>query len=71
MTSVKITYKEPEERPIEKVSWIRNGVHTWAKFEYGSLTLGRDDSSVRICINWEDAPEALRAILKMVEQHHG
>lgn len=69
MSSVRITYKEPEDRPIQKVEWMWDGRKYTAFVEGRSLNISTDPGpEVRLCLS--EAPEAIRAIFKMVEQRH-
>lgn len=76
MSSVKITYKEPDNRPIKEVdwyfSWDGGGVGAKAFFtKAGELAISRHDSPVAVFVAQDDALEWARAILKMAEQRHG
>lgn len=69
MSSVKITYKEPEDRPIEKVEW-GTGYRYTAEWCYNDLWITCGSSAV-VHVGEEAVLEWARAILKMVEQRHG
>lgn len=70
MSSVKITYKAPEDLPIEKVEWMWDGRKCMA-FVAGRALIIRPDYGPEVCLSLSEAPDAVRAILKMAEQRHG
>lgn len=70
MSSVKIIYKEPEDRPIEKVEWEYADEQSSAWWTTDDFLHLHQDSDL-ITVRSEDALEWARAILKMVEQRHG
>lgn len=72
MSSVKIIYKEPEDRPIERVEWRD---HNYAYFDKTDrFCICTDHGTYHAVVSRVSKDEALewaRAVLKMVEQRHG
>lgn len=70
MTSVKIIYKEPDDRPIEKVEWwVREG-HKGCTYLNSDGDLWVEQGADTVLVHKQATVEWARAILKMVEQRH-